>query len=698
MRAPTHASFGILFILGIGLLLGITINPAIAAFAVLGALLPDIDTEKSAMGSFFRAIAVYIERKSGHRQATHSLLALFVLGLITAPLIFLQLVWWIALLAGYLSHLFIDATNKSGVPLFYPSGIRAVMPRAEKYRIAVGSKAEHIFFGVIVIIVFAIVPINRIGMFRLLHRIINDTQSAITDYRSWSDSHRVYALVRGTFNISQQPIVSQFQVLGIENRNTLIVYDERADKIYTVGTDEDANIYPKKIHCVKGEPITIITKKVQLKYELLGNLVKHIPVSGQTFIKGNIKTADKVIMSSDPNIYEIIRPGMNSIELRYARKRDFENVVASTIFALTGEVYLRTILPVEATTHAVSYQQTQQMDAMGRIRYAAFNPPHSETIQPAAAQQTTHLSRVHPVEMSIHNVRNPREILIREGEYIKAGQLIACLSYNDQKLTLQEQTIQRQISQLTNKPIDSHSLFLASQKVKAKQREYELQGQIFKATRKLYDTKAISKTAFAIEQQKLAQKEAGKIEAEEHFQEVKEKLEWNEKQRQYSLDQALLKLNGIQHEREQNRIYSAVNARVLLIRTQAINDNNLTIAIKLLVNAPKSSPPSKTIPKPQIEPLPIPKETPKKDNSMVALKESKRVFSALLNNRNVGNARVLPVSYCNYPVSLTPQNIEFQKKGKQLPNLQSKKAPSESLPVLPVKKYTPYARDGPDSD
>jgi len=188
MKATTHASFGILYILGIGLLLGITLNRAIAVLAILGALLPDIDTPKSLIGRFLRPIAAYIKRKLGHCQATHSLLGLVTLGLITAPLIYANLFWWVALFSGYLSHLLIDAVNKSGVPLFYPSPIRAVMPKPEKWRIAVGTKAETIVFAIILIAVFALFPINRIGLFRALHRMIRDTQSAIADYRTWANS------------------------------------------------------------------------------------------------------------------------------------------------------------------------------------------------------------------------------------------------------------------------------------------------------------------------------------------------------------------------------------------------------------------------------------------------------------------------------------------------------------------------------
>ena len=456
-------------------------------------------------------------------------------------------------------------------------------------------------------------PVNKIGLFRALHRIIQDTGSAITDYRAWADTYRVYANVEGTFNISQQPLASQFEVLGLENRNTLVVYDKRADKIYTVGTDNVANIYPKKIHCIQGEPIKIITKEVSLKYELLSNLIRHIPPIGQTFIKGSVKIDEKISLPQDPDVYETIRPGFDALELRFARKQDFENIQSNTIFVLSGVVYLRTILPAKAPTPPLGYQRPREDKAMGGVKYAAFNS--SSTSQSVAQQTPTPTARVHPVEMQIDNVKNLSEILIREGQYIKQGQIIACLTYNEQQLQLQEQTIQRQIDQLNSKPDGHHSIFLASQKLKAKQREYELQKQIFQVTKKLHDNQAISQIELALEKQKLAQKEGAKIEAEEHFQEVKEKLECQEKDRQFQIYKATLELKGIQHKRDQNKICSAVNARVLLIRPHTIHNNNLTVAIKLLVNDPEPTTSPQPKPKPSTTPR-IPKEETKNDGAL----------------------------------------------------------------------------------
>ena len=657
MTAPTHTSFSLLFLLGIGLLLGIAINPSLAIFAVIGALLPDVDTEKSVIGRLLFPLAGYMERKLGHRQATHSFFALALLSLMSSPLAYLKFHCFLALLSGYLSHLLIDTINKLGVPLFYPSPVRAVMPKPEKWRIAVGSKGESILFCAISVVALLLLPINRVGLFKSLHWLIKDTPSAIADYRSWADKYKVYAHVTGTFNVSQRPILAQFEVLGIENRNTLVVYDERADKIYTVGTDKNASLYPKKIHCVKGEPIDVITKKIHLQYELLGNLASHIPQQGQTFIKGVVKTTDRIILNRDPDTHQTIEPSINSIILQYARRQELSDSQVNTVFVLSGDVYLRTILPAERRKKTGSgvalgsgeerYEvsvpyEVNRLASLGGLR---SKPPRqnsqwrwfrydsslrSESTQPgastplyeaghpytmltAAVEKTAPPSRTHTVEMYIHNVQSLDEILVREGEYIEEGQLIACLRYDDKRLKLQEQTLKKKIAFLQAEPIDSTPLFLSSQEVKAKKREYQLQQEIFKATKKLYSSSAISQAEFIKEQQKGERAEAAVVEAEQEYKRAKEELKWEQKSKEYILAQAILKLKSLKEEREGNKIYSKVYAKVLLIRTHTIHDNNLTIAIKLLVTAPPPAEKSKQAPK--INPLPPPKKSlPEKEN------------------------------------------------------------------------------------
>ena len=140
MTAPTHAAFGTLCYFIVAACLWWTVSPAVAAVAVLGSLLPDIDIPTSAVGRPLFPLAGAINQQVGHRTLTHSLVGMGAVGFVATPLFLFsrpELYW--ALLIGYLSHLLIDTENKMGVELLWPSRIRAWFFADEKYRIQVGT-------------------------------------------------------------------------------------------------------------------------------------------------------------------------------------------------------------------------------------------------------------------------------------------------------------------------------------------------------------------------------------------------------------------------------------------------------------------------------------------------------------------------------------------------------------------------------
>jgi membrane-bound metal-dependent hydrolase YbcI (DUF457 family) len=87
--------------------------------ALLLALTPDLDTPKSLIGALLKRISVPIERRVGHRGATHSLLAL----LLVAAIMYLLLPGsWVVLASAYGSHLVLDLLiGVQGIMLFWPS-------------------------------------------------------------------------------------------------------------------------------------------------------------------------------------------------------------------------------------------------------------------------------------------------------------------------------------------------------------------------------------------------------------------------------------------------------------------------------------------------------------------------------------------------------------------------------------------------
>lgn len=139
----THSVFGAGALAGASLVIGM--EPAWYAYpvAVVAALVPDLDNPRSKLGNglsrmrspllnlltrplswLLRAISFTLFRTVGHRTLTHSLLGLGAFALLA------WLVWrampghglFVALMAGYASHLVADALNTRGVPLLWPAG------------------------------------------------------------------------------------------------------------------------------------------------------------------------------------------------------------------------------------------------------------------------------------------------------------------------------------------------------------------------------------------------------------------------------------------------------------------------------------------------------------------------------------------------------------------------------------------------
>ena len=103
---------------------GVELGVFLGASAV-GALLPDIDIKGSTISNDQKVLSFIVRTFFGHRGFTHSLLCLLALTslIYSATTLFSvpfgnEAVWGFGL--GYFSHLFLDALNPKGIPLFYP--------------------------------------------------------------------------------------------------------------------------------------------------------------------------------------------------------------------------------------------------------------------------------------------------------------------------------------------------------------------------------------------------------------------------------------------------------------------------------------------------------------------------------------------------------------------------------------------------
>jgi len=122
MTGKTHAAAGILCgaLISAQLELPFEQNAAVIACSFAGSLLPDIDICTSRLGRRIAPVSAAIQILVGHRTVFHGLLIYAIaaaFGWANLP-DYRLLVFSTG--AGVLSHLFLDALNPSGVPLFWP--------------------------------------------------------------------------------------------------------------------------------------------------------------------------------------------------------------------------------------------------------------------------------------------------------------------------------------------------------------------------------------------------------------------------------------------------------------------------------------------------------------------------------------------------------------------------------------------------
>jgi inner membrane protein len=412
VQAPTHATFGLVFTIAAGTVAGVVLTPAVAAFAVLGALLPDIDTPTSGIGTLARPLARRLERRFGHRTVTHSVLGLAAATAPLAPLALVEPRWPLAFALGYASHLLLDCANKAGIPLWYPSPVRAVLPRREAWRIAVGSRAETGLCAGFVVALAVLAPLQQLGFARALHVLTRTTAGAIADYRAWEGQREVWVDVAGTLRLAQRRVRQRYRVLGLANASTLIVLDPATDALLTVGPGETTTIHPHQVRAHPGRPITVQTRAVSLHQQLLRDLLAQIPPAGETYLHGTVRTPDTPPIRPDPERYAVLAPGLQALELRFARPRDLADSGIGTLFVVSGLVLVQTITPAETEPR-----------------------PEPVAAPPAPAPEYDDIT-----QLFIAHLTDPgRELLVREGDRVHQGQLLARLTWKDPELARQRQ-------------------------------------------------------------------------------------------------------------------------------------------------------------------------------------------------------------------------------------------------------------------
>lgn len=223
MLAPTHlvAAQTAFFIACVSV--GHAPAPAEAATAALAALLPDLDSRQSYVGRLLPPLSGWIEHQFGHRGLTHSLLAQTLAGALAWAL--LPFGYFLALVAGWVSHSVADMMTPSGVMWFWPARGRCVLPGAPRYRMETMSRGELSFLVVMALLGMLLMPMARTGegTTGLIRSAIGDVAVARQAYDAGKGSHAFRLEVRGRDNRSYEDVSATYPVIGPHGETGFII-------------------------------------------------------------------------------------------------------------------------------------------------------------------------------------------------------------------------------------------------------------------------------------------------------------------------------------------------------------------------------------------------------------------------------------------------------------------------------------------
>ena len=363
MLAPTHSVFGIFLTLIILAVFGVqwSLHWTIILFAILGAIIPDIDHPKSIIGKFFYIISAPLERRYGHRTITHSLVG-WVICTVLFSLILLFVVWifgivwklefdawnllprWIAAFSiSYFSHLVLDMFNRRGSQLFWPDPGRDVIPRNPKFRPESGSKVEGLIFIVLLILVFLALPISKYGLSSSLRWLLATPGSAIQEFKSLKT--HAYLEFKGIFRETKEPVAGTAEILDVNRDCLVILFQDIGHRtsdigqIYTISDELAADIIASHVRVKKTkEPIK--TEKVDFEEKTREYLLAQIPknglVSGTVHLPKDMEIDFSRPRTSDIGIrtFKTIEQKGDDLILRFANKKQIEGLALSESFDL----------------------------------------------------------------------------------------------------------------------------------------------------------------------------------------------------------------------------------------------------------------------------------------------------------------------------------------------------------------------------
>lgn len=433
MLAPTHSVFGIFLTLVILAVFGVqwSLHWTIIVFAVLGAIIPDIDHPKSVIGRIFYFISAPLERRYGHRTITHSLVG-WVVSTIIFALLVLIVIWilgfisdfgfWISDLAprwiaafsiSYFSHLILDMFNRRGSQMFWPDPGRDVIPRNPKFRPESGSKVEVLIFFILLALMLLALPISKIGFASSLRWLLATPGSAIQEFKALKT--HAYLEFSGAFKETKKPVEGEGEILDVDRRRLVILYK---GSVYTLSDELFADIIASHVR-VRRTKIPIKIERREFENETREYLLSEIPkgalVSGVVHLPKDME----IKFPTFPGTYKVMQQKVDDLILQYATRKQIKDLGLSESFEIQRRKDLAELSKLRAEARKIKIQIREIEKARGLTPLGRELLMAEEELEKQEQQLAELKSKLEGVKIKIDEV----QLKIKSRKFVFSGEV-----------------------------------------------------------------------------------------------------------------------------------------------------------------------------------------------------------------------------------------------------------------------------------
>ncbi len=338
MIAGTHIAFATSLYLGGAALFEYPPDLIGWGLAAAASLLPDIDLPTARLGRVLFFISTRLERAFGHRTLTHSFAALALVAALASFLYPSHPNDFWAVVGGYWSHLWIDMLNLRGADLLWPSPVRVVFPGNPSHRMEVGSKAERVLLIALVLFSLLLYPVSGLGLRTGLQHLLGNFEMAREGFLKHAGQHWYRLRLEATDNLTLEPIRCDCQVVGPWRGGLIVLRD---GELRAVGeSPERHNLYPTHAELITGEPLRVVSHRVDLRGRSLGWLIERPDPRRTHYLSGELRLGGRATAPIED--LERYRPATLSgqrLLLHYARADHLAPYRGLT--AAEGEVFVQ---------------------------------------------------------------------------------------------------------------------------------------------------------------------------------------------------------------------------------------------------------------------------------------------------------------------------------------------------------------------